>query len=53
MKACTQGRRTPVYRAAQYAIELPVGTIEASGTEVGDRLSWRPGTAEATDSQIT
>jgi uncharacterized protein len=43
------GRRTPVYRAARYAIELPSGTIEASRTEVGDRLSWKPGTAVNTE----
>jgi len=37
------GRRTPVYAGALFAIELPCGTIAASGTQVGDRLNWRPG----------
>jgi len=37
------GRRTPVYGAAQFALELPCGTIAATGTRVGDRLNWRPG----------
>jgi uncharacterized protein len=46
------GRRTPVYRAAQYAIELPAGTVAASGTRVGDRLSWRPGSAAAEHTEI-
>lgn len=45
------GRRTPVYRSAQYAIELPVGTVAASGTHAGDRLSWRPGSAGAAVSE--
>lgn len=31
-------RFSPVVRGAHYAIELPVGTIAASRTEVGDQL---------------
>jgi hypothetical protein len=36
------GQRTPVYGTATYALELPVGAINASGTTVGDRLTWKP-----------
>jgi uncharacterized protein len=36
------GRRTPIYRAARYALELPPGAIEATGTAVGDRVTWKP-----------
>ncbi|CAA9317594.1 MAG: hypothetical protein AVDCRST_MAG68-2745 [uncultured Gemmatimonadetes bacterium] len=28
------------FHAARYALELPVGTLERSGTSVGDTLSW-------------
>jgi hypothetical protein len=31
-----------MYRRAQYALELPAGAIEVTGTAVGDRLSWGP-----------
>lgn len=34
--------RTAFHRSAVYAIELPVGTLEASGTRVGDQLAWTP-----------
>ncbi|HEX6309315.1 MAG TPA: DUF192 domain-containing protein [Longimicrobiales bacterium] len=40
--ALSPGRRTPVYRDAEYALELPCGVIAASGTAVGDMLSWKP-----------
>lgn len=40
--ALEPGQRTPVYREAQYALELPAGAIEATATSVGDRLSWQP-----------
>ncbi|HSK18065.1 MAG TPA: DUF192 domain-containing protein [Longimicrobiales bacterium] len=36
------GTRTPIYRAARFALELPAGSIEATDTMVGDRLSWKP-----------
>jgi uncharacterized protein len=36
------GRRTPLYRSAHYALELPMGSIVATETTVGDRLSWKP-----------
>ena len=29
-------------RGAHYTVELPVGTIDASGTDVGDRLALAP-----------
>lgn len=34
-------RMTPRVRDSSYALELPVGTIRHSGTQVGDRLTWR------------
>jgi hypothetical protein len=27
--------------AAAYVLEVPVGTIEMSGTQIGDELTWR------------
>jgi uncharacterized membrane protein (UPF0127 family) len=43
------GQRTPVYRSAMYALELPSGAIADTGTAVGDRLSWKPTTGATTD----
>lgn len=34
------GARTPMFRRARYALELPAGTIEGSGTREGDVLQW-------------
>jgi uncharacterized protein len=39
------GRRTPVYSQASYGLELPCGAVSATGTVVGDRLSWSPANA--------
>jgi uncharacterized membrane protein (UPF0127 family) len=36
------GRRTRWHRAARHALELPAGTIAATGTCPGDRLTWAP-----------
>jgi uncharacterized protein len=36
------GRRTRWHRDARYALELPAGTIAATGTCPGDRLTWAP-----------
>lgn len=36
------GSRTPYHRSAEYVIELPVGTIAATGTQPGDRVVWFP-----------
>jgi uncharacterized membrane protein (UPF0127 family) len=36
------GRRTPYHREAEYIIEVPVGTIAATGTIPGDRVVWLP-----------
>jgi uncharacterized protein len=33
-------RRTRRVEGARYVLELPVGTIDASGTQVGDHLTW-------------
>ena len=34
------GARTRWHRDAERAIELPAGTIRATGTQAGDHLSW-------------
>jgi hypothetical protein len=39
------GSRTPIYRTAVYALELPAGAIAATRTHVDDRLSWTPASA--------
>jgi uncharacterized protein len=36
------GRRTRWHRDARHALELPAGTIAATGTRAGDRLTWAP-----------
>lgn len=36
------GRRTNWHRDARHALELPAGTIAATGTCPGDRLTWTP-----------
>jgi uncharacterized protein len=36
------GTRTPIYRSAAFALELPTGAIRGTDTAVGDRLSWKP-----------
>ena len=33
--------RSSVHRKARYALEVPAGTIEATGTQEGDRLEWK------------
>lgn len=34
------GKRTAIQKGARHALELPAGTIERSGTEVGDVIDW-------------
>lgn len=34
------GNRTEVHPEARYALELPAGTIQRTGTQVGDLLEW-------------
>lgn len=34
------GARTAYHRAAHSALELPAGTLAASGTQEGDRILW-------------
>ncbi len=34
------GQNTGMHRGIRYALELPVGMIEASMTQEGDELSW-------------
>lgn len=36
------GTRTGFIKGSHYALEIPTGTIEASGTRVGDKLVWQP-----------
>lgn len=36
------GSRTRLEGRAAHALELPSGTVAASGTELGDRVSWSP-----------
>jgi uncharacterized membrane protein (UPF0127 family) len=38
------GSRTRWHRNAVHALELPAGTLENSGTIVGDVLAWSPST---------
>jgi uncharacterized protein len=38
------GRRTRWHRAARHALELPAGTLAATGTGPGDRLAWAAAT---------
>jgi uncharacterized protein len=33
-------RRSRFHGSARHALELPAGTIHATGTAVGDRISW-------------
>jgi uncharacterized membrane protein (UPF0127 family) len=40
--ALPPGARTAYYRAAESVLELPVGTIAATGTVIGDRVVWQP-----------
>ena len=35
------GKRTQMHWDAHYALELPVGVLDRSGTEEGDVLEWR------------
>lgn len=34
------GKRTKMHRKARYALEVPVGVLEATGTREGDPLEW-------------
>jgi uncharacterized membrane protein (UPF0127 family) len=34
------GKATGMHRSARFALELPVGTIEATSTGEGDSLDW-------------
>ena len=36
------GRRTRYHLSAEYALELPAGTIAATGTRRDDMLAWTP-----------
>lgn len=36
------GKRTRVETKAIHALELPAGTVTATGTECGDRVAWVP-----------
>ena len=50
------GKRTKLHRRGRFALELPPGTLEATGTSVGDKLSGaEPGSDSAgrTDAPVT
>jgi uncharacterized membrane protein (UPF0127 family) len=34
--------RTGFIKGSHYALEIPTGTVAATGTDVGDRLVWQP-----------
>jgi uncharacterized protein len=36
------GNRSRFHKNAEYALELPAGTLAATETQVGDQLIWRP-----------
>ncbi len=40
--ALAPGQRTPLVSRAAFALELPAGTVAATGTAVGDPLYWTP-----------
>ncbi len=42
VEALRPGRATPPRRGAQYALELPAGTVGATRTREGDHLVWTP-----------
>jgi len=43
--ALPPGARTRWHRQAKHALELPAGTLAASGTRPGDTLTWTPAPA--------
>ncbi len=44
-------RWTPFHRHAAHALELPVGTLTVTRTEIGDELSWGSATGEPSRSR--
>jgi hypothetical protein len=38
--ALAPGKATGMHRGIRYALELPVGTIDSTGTSEGDSLDW-------------
>jgi uncharacterized membrane protein (UPF0127 family) len=51
--ALRPGARTRWHRRAAHALELPAGTLETSGTQVGDILVWTPESTPAAESSRT
>lgn len=45
------GSRTRVESRASHALELPSGAIATSGTELGDRVSWKPANNASSDDE--
>jgi uncharacterized membrane protein (UPF0127 family) len=39
-RALAPGKATGMHRGVRYALELPVGVIDASGTGEGDSIDW-------------
>jgi uncharacterized protein len=46
------GCRTQWHRQAEHALELPAGTLDQSGTSVGDVLVWSPAPAKSARSPM-
>lgn len=47
------GRRTRYHLAAEYALEVPAGTIAATGTQRNDLLAWLPANPGATNADAS
>ena len=46
------GKRTKVETKAKHALELPAGTIRATGTVRGDRIAWLPAEARGAERSL-
>lgn len=47
------GRRSGWHLRARYALELPVGSIAATGTAVGDSIAWLPADANGNGAALS
>lgn len=45
-RSLAPGTRTRWHSDAHYALEVPTGTLAATGTTIGDRLTWEPAARE-------
>lgn len=51
--ALAPGLRIAGHRQAHYALELPAGTLKATGTGPGDRLTWSEADAPEPPKRVT